>query len=501
MMWIIIASVCLLFGVSLHWIYRNHRMMKLSRQIPGPPVFPVVGNAFKFMVRPQDFIRAIGDLIKEYGDVFRIWLGSDLNIIVSNPDDVKLLLTNNKLSVKGPQYKFMADVIGGGILSGSGTPWKKHRKIAAPNYSKLAIENYTDIFNHEIDFLLQKYTETPKGQQIDIYKHIVQTTSYIVCQTLMGVSRKEMLELPHLQYLIDKSPRMYDIVFDRMTKWYLQLDLVFRLTKYHKQLKKFLKYLLEFSNAILAYRMDKLNRWEQSERDLINSEDDSKSNAQLSVIDRFLLSQELDSTELIEETFTIFTSSQEATAKIASTVLLMMAYHPECQERLYKEIVSVVGNKDVPVTNEDIKQMQYLDMVFKEVIRLFPIAGLLQRTVTEDIAISTCTIPAGASLVVPMYHIHRDPRHWPKPDAFDPERFNPENMQTRNPYSYIPFSLGPMDCLGRHFATKLVKSIVIRFMLNYKLTTIHKYEDLRIMIAISATTMDGFPATLTRRCT
>lgn len=40
----------------------------------------------------------------------------------------------------------------------------------------------------------------------------------------------------------------------------------------------------------------------------MNSEEDSRVNTELSVIDRFLLSQELDKDELVQETFTIFTS-------------------------------------------------------------------------------------------------------------------------------------------------------------------------------------------------
>ncbi|XP_039751858.1 cytochrome P450 4C1-like [Pararge aegeria] len=502
-MWAILVVITLLLSIWLQWIHKNRRLLGMAKKIPGPPALPILGNALKFMVQPQEFIKIINDLLMEYGDVLRVWLGTELNIIVSNPEDVKLLLTNNKINVKGPQYKYMADVLGGGILSGSGTPWRKHRKVAAPNYGKRAIENYTDIFNRETDLLLQKYAETPKGEEIDIYKYIVQTTSYIVCQTLMGLTRKEMIELPHLQYLIDESPRLYDIVFDRMTKWYLQLDLVFCLTQYYKQQKKYIRCMLEFSESIVKHRMEKLNFTKQSQKETINIDEltveDSINSTQLSVIDRFILSEELDPSELLQETFTVFTSSQEATAKITSTVLLMMAFHPECQEKLYTEIVSVVGKKDIPITEDDIKQMPYLDMVFKEVIRLFPIAGLLQRTITEDITISNSTLPAGASLIIPMYHMHRDPKHWRNPDAFDPERFNPENMKTRNPYSYIPFSLGSMDCLGRYFAAKLVKTIVIRFMQNFKLATFQKYEDLRIMISISATTMDGFPAALTRR--
>lgn len=58
------------------------------------------------------------------------------------------------------------------------------------------------------------------------------------------------------------------------------------------------------------------------------------------------------------------------------------------QEKLYQEIKDVIGNEDTTVTDEHLKDMSYLDMVFKEVIRLFPIGGMMQRTINEDITIS-----------------------------------------------------------------------------------------------------------------
>ncbi|XP_046964447.1 cytochrome P450 4C1-like [Vanessa cardui] len=497
-MWRVFLCIGLLLAIWLRWRCKNRRLLEMARKIPGPPTIPLFGNALKFMCQPEEFIKVIKDLMIEYGGVFKLWIGPDLNVVVSNPDDIKLLLTNNKTSIKGPQYKYMADVLGGGILSGSGTLWRKHRKIATPNYGRRAIESYTDVFNQEVDLLLDVFNSLPKGRETDIYKYIVQSTSYTVCQTLMGLSKEETMELPHLQYLIDLSPKLYDIVFDRMTKWYLQIDPIFWLTESYTQQKIFKEKLSELSAAVIKHRYKALAN-SGDKLHLMNSEEDSSKNTQLSVIDRFILSDELDSKELIDETFTVFTSSQEASAKIASFFLMMMAFHPVCQEKLYSEIINVTGKDDKPVTDDDLKRMPYLEMAFKEVLRLFPIGGMLQRTINEDISISSYTIPAGSALVIPIYHIQRDPNLWNDPESFDPERFSLENTKKRPTYCYIPFSLGNMDCLGRYFGAKLVKTIVVRVLRKFKLNSLHNFKNLRTIIAISTTSLDGFHVILDSR--
>lgn len=58
-------------------------------------------------------------------------------------------------------------------------------------------------------------------------------------------------------------------------------------------------------------------------------------------------------------------------------------------------------------------------------------------------------LPAGVLILIPAYHVHRDPQHWgPNADEFDPEHFSEEAVAGRHPYAYMPFSAGPRNCIG-----------------------------------------------------
>lgn len=71
----------------------------------------------------------------------------------------------------------------------SGPEWRKHRKIATPNFGKQATGSYVHVFNMEADLLLENLKETSSGDQIDVYQYIVMSTSYAVCRKYFYVQR------------------------------------------------------------------------------------------------------------------------------------------------------------------------------------------------------------------------------------------------------------------------------------------------------------------------
>src|SRR5262249_58353192 len=61
-------------------------------------------------------------------------------------------------------------------------------------------------------------------------------------------------------------------------------------------------------------------------------------------------------------------------------------------------------------------------------------------------------IPAKMTLLMPQWVVHRDPRWWDRPDAFDPSRWDHGLMQKLPKFAYYPFGGGGRLCIGNNFA-------------------------------------------------
>lgn len=64
--------------------------------------------------------------------------------------------------------------------------------------------------------------------------------------------------------------------------------------------------------------------------------------------------------------------------------MLMLAMHPEFQERVHEECKSVIFSDDEDITNDQVSHLKYLDMFIKETMRIFPAVPYLTRKTTGD---------------------------------------------------------------------------------------------------------------------
>jgi cytochrome P450 len=111
---------------------------------------------------------------------------------------------------------------------------------------------------------------------------------------------------------------------------------------------------------------------------------------------------------------------------------------------------AVAGGAEVNAAHAE--RLTLTQQVLKESMRLYPPVPIMTRQAVADTVLDGHAIRAGASLVMPIYVIHRHARRWEEPDAFLPERFAPEREDAMPRYQYMPFGAGPRICIGMAFA-------------------------------------------------
>src|SRR5690554_3433800 len=98
--------------------------------------------------------------------------------------------------------------------------------------------------------------------------------------------------------------------------------------------------------------------------------------------------------------------------------------NPQVIAKIQEEIKQVFPDSTEPITFAKLKEMKYLDATIKEVLRVIPTAGVVQRTVADDkVTVGEYELPKGMTAMVSTSTILQDPKYYADPEKFEPERF------------------------------------------------------------------------------
>ncbi|XP_017757738.1 PREDICTED: cytochrome P450 6B1-like [Eufriesea mexicana] len=185
---------------------------------------------------------------------------------------------------------------------------------------------------------------------------------------------------------------------------------------------------------------------------------------------------DLTDTLLTAQAFIFFAAGFETSSTTIGHALYELALNPSIQDKLREEMKEFSTKNNGNLTYNVVKDMKYLDKVFKETLRKYPPAMFLRRKCNGNYTFSgtKVTITKGTKLIIPVYGIQKDPNIYPNPDVFDPERFNEDAEAARHPMSFLPFGDGPRNCIGARFALYQTKIGLIKMLENFRIDVCEK---------------------------
>ncbi|KAG8176956.1 hypothetical protein JTE90_015422 [Oedothorax gibbosus] len=151
-------------------------------------------------------------------------------------------------------------------------------------------------------------------------------------------------------------------------------------------------------------------------------------------------------------------------------VINAVLMHPEEQDKVYRELVEVVGHDRQP-TIEDKSRLTYTNAFIQEVTRtsssFFPF--MPSQECTKETTLRGYRIPKGAVTVMNFYTAHTDPETHENPDTFDPSRFVSKEEKQREDLP-ISFGIGKRACIGEAFAQLHIFLFVATIFQNFHLS-------------------------------
>jgi len=200
--------------------------------------------------------------------------------------------------------------------------------------------------------------------------------------------------------------------------------------------------------------------------------------------------------QLRDEAVTLLLAGHETTALVLSWTWYLLSRNPAVEAELHAELDRVLGDR--PPSPSDLPALRYTENVILESMRLYPPAYAIGREALRDCKIGEYDVPAGTTLIMSAWVMHRDPRWFDDPLTFRPERWADGLAQRLPRHVYRPFGGGPRICIGNTFAMMEAVLLLATIGRRFRFTAVDNRE-IKPFPTITLRPQGGVPMRVERR--
>ncbi|CAN7064356.1 hypothetical protein Bca4012_096917 [Brassica carinata] len=472
---VIIFSFALYF-LNLWWRrYSSSRSSQCRMNIPpGPKGLPVVGNLLQVIFQGQHFVFIMRDLRKKYGPIFTMQMGQRTMIIVtdeklihealvqrgptfaSRPPDslIRLIFSVGKCAINSAEYGSLWRTLRRNFVTELVTPTRVKQCSWIRTW---AMENH----------MKRIQTESVEKGFVEVMSQCRLTICSILICLCFGakISEQKIKNIENVlkDVMLITSPKLPDFlpVFTPLFR------------RQVREARELRKTQLECLVPLIKNRRAFVDAKESPNEEMVSPIGAAYVDSlfSLKAVER---GGELRDEEIVTLCSEIVSAGTDTSATTLEWALLHLVTDQNIQEKLYEEVVGVVGENGV-VDEDDVAKMPYLEAIVKETLRRHPPGHfLLSHAAVKDTELGGYDIPAGAYVEFYTAWVTENPEIWSDPGKFRPERFlaggdgvNADWTGTRG-VTMLPFGAGRRICPAWSLGILHINLMLARMVHSFK---------------------------------
>ncbi|KAL4577850.1 hypothetical protein LXL04_013964 [Taraxacum kok-saghyz] len=432
--------------------------------------------------------------LQKYGKNYITWFGWKPRVTIMDPDLIKDVFTKLNDFPK-PRSNPMARLIATGLVTYEGDQWAKHRKLINPAFHMEKLKNMVPAFHLSGSKMLDKWEKlvSSKGSsEVDVWPDLQALTSDVISRTAFGSNYEEGIQI--FELLKEQSL----LTMEALQSLYIP-GFRFVPTKRNMKMNAIDKKVQHSIRGIINNKIKAMKTGEGNNGDLLGMMLESNSKE---VEEHQNKNHGMTIEEVIEECKVFYFAGQETTSSLLVWTMVLLSKHQEWQSRAREEVLNVLGDKKMDL--DGLNHLKVVNMIFHEVLRLYPPVSGLARKVDKEVTLGGFSLPSGTQIGIPIMLMHYDEENW----GSDAKKFNPDRFSegiskaTKNQVIYLPFGWGPRICVGQNFAlieAKIALAMILK-RFSWELSPSYVHAPHTVLTLQPQKTMDTVTNTVAISC-
>jgi cytochrome P450 len=412
---------------------------------------------------------------ERYGPVFtlRIFHGNSVFMIGPEANHYMTVSHAQNFSWREGHLGDLIPFLGDGLLTIDGDYHRRSRRIMLPAFHHETIAGALDVMNAEIDRAVQAFHP---GKTIDLYRWTRRLALRIAMRALFGFDP-------------DAAGTMTDVArqFEQGLGFWAR-DYVLQVMRGPGTPFAQMQAARLALDRVIFNEISRRRRTGERGGDvlslLLDASDDE--------------GHQLDDQQVRDQVMTLMFAGHDTTTSTIAFMFHELARRPDVVGAMRDELRDQLGDERPDARQLMSGQLQLLEMVMDETLRMYPPAWIGPRKAVETFEFAGATVPGGAYVNYSSWVSHHLPHVFPEPTEFRPERFAPDRKAALPKGAYVPFGAGSRICIGMRFGQLEVKAIATELIRRYDYELEPAYR-LRTRQMPTIGPKDGLPLLIRRR--